>query len=139
MGAGAEGVSKLINHAAQPSMSDEAEYIVINDWLPSIVKVDEVESRHNASWNLIPGIKLPVTIVIIVMVLLIILCGPVRFVLCKKYPCKGMFGLCLPCCFPDSDNKTSHSTPHHNLSTTDLHDPPDMEEVYETIKDSMGT
>ena len=32
MGAGAEGVLKLINHAAQPSMSDESEYIVINDW-----------------------------------------------------------------------------------------------------------
>ena len=39
---GAEGVSKLINHTAQPSMSDEAKYIVINDWLPSIVKVNRV-------------------------------------------------------------------------------------------------
>ena len=135
MGTGAEVASKLINHAAQPSVSDEAEYIVINDWSPSIVKVDEVESNHNAGWNLILGIRSPVILVIIFMAQLIILCGPVRFVLRKKYQYKGMFGLCLLCCFPASDNKTSHSTPHHNSSTTDLYDPPNIEAGYETIKD----
>ena len=45
MGTGAEGVSKLINHAAQPSMSDEAEYIIVNDWSPSLVKVDEIHEN----------------------------------------------------------------------------------------------
>ena len=48
MGTSADRVSKLINHAAQPSMSDEAEYIIINDWSPSIVNVDEVELSHSS-------------------------------------------------------------------------------------------
>ena len=48
MGTGAKGVSKLINHAAQPSLFDDAEYIIINDWSPSIVKVDKVESSHSS-------------------------------------------------------------------------------------------
>ena len=42
MGAGAEGVSKLINHAAQPSVAGVDEYIVVNNWSPSIVKVNEI-------------------------------------------------------------------------------------------------
>ena len=43
MSVGDEGVSKLINHAAQPSVSNEGNYIVINNWSLSIIKVDEVE------------------------------------------------------------------------------------------------
>ena len=52
---------------------------------------------------------------------------------------KGIFGICLPCCFPSSGNKTAHSTPHNHKSstTTDLEDPTaDMEAVYETLKES---
>ena len=73
------------------------------------------------------------------MVLLILLCGPVRFVLQKKYPKKGIFGICLPCCFPFSGNKTAPSTPqNHTISnTTHRKDPPpDIETVYETLKES---
>ena len=73
------------------------------------------------------------------MVLLIILCGPVCFVLCKKYPHKGLFGLCMPFCFPNNSNKTSHPRLNHNSSSTDLQNPPDMEDVYKAIKDSSGT
>ena len=79
------------------------------------------------------------TYVIIVMVLLVTLCGPICIVLRKKYPPKGLFGLCMPCCFPDNSNKTSHPRLNHNSSSTDLQDPPDMEDVYEAIKDSSGT
>ena len=45
----------------------------------------------------------------------------------------------MPCCFPDNSNKTSHPRLNHNSSSTDLQDPPDMEDVYEAIKDSSGT
>ena len=48
MGAGAEGVSKLINHAAQPYVSDVDEYIIVNNWSSSIDKVDEIDSSHSS-------------------------------------------------------------------------------------------
>ena len=32
MGAGAEGVAKLINHASQPSVAGVDKYIVVNNW-----------------------------------------------------------------------------------------------------------
>ena len=70
-GTGAELASKLTNHAAQPAVSDEGEYIVINDYSPSLFKVDDIESTHNSGLNLIPGIRSSVTICIIVMVILI--------------------------------------------------------------------
>ena len=73
------------------------------------------------------------------MVLLVILCGPIRIVLCKKYPYKGLFGLCMPCCFPDNSNKTSHPRISHNSNSTDPQDLPHMEDKYEAIKDSSGT
>ena len=42
-----EAACHLIN-CPGPSMSDNAEYIVVNDYSPSIVKVDSVESNHSS-------------------------------------------------------------------------------------------
>ena len=48
IGTGAEVPSHLIN-GPRPDMSRESEYIVVNDYSPSLVKVDTVESYCSAS------------------------------------------------------------------------------------------
>ena len=77
IGTGAEVPSHLIN-GPRPDMSRESEYIVVNDYSPSLVKVDTVESYCSASCTWIPGIQNPVTVVIILMVTTIMICGPLR-------------------------------------------------------------
>ena len=71
MGTGAEVASHLINGPC-PEVSGEREYIVVNNYSPSLIKVDTVESTHNAGGYLILGIRNPLTVCIILMVLLIL-------------------------------------------------------------------
>ena len=71
-----EVASHLIK-GPHPSMSNDAEYIVVNKYLPSFVKVDSVESNHSPRGWWAPGISNPVTIVIILMVITILICGPI--------------------------------------------------------------
>ena len=67
IGTGAEVASHLIN-GPHPDMSGGVEYILINNYSPSLVKVDNVESTHNASGTWIPEIWNPVTVVIILTI-----------------------------------------------------------------------
>ena len=75
---------------------------------------------------------------IIVLVLLAILYRPIHIVLHKKYPHKGLFGLCMPCLFSDSSNKTSHPKITHNPDSENPQDSLDMEDVFKAIKDLPG-
>ena len=113
MGTEVEVTSHLIN-GPRLEVSGEGEYIVVNNYSPSLVKVDNVESTHNTSGTWIPGIWNPVTICIFFMVLVILIWGPLRWILHKIFPKVGMFGICLPCFSPPSNK--NHVKPKPAIS-----------------------
>ena len=79
------------------------------------------------------------------MVVIMVICGPLRCLFKQRFPKTSLFGFCLPCLAsysPEEQPKPSPLTPHHHLDDhkhiLELKNKPlDMEEEYAKLQTSQ--
>ena len=90
MGGGAELASHLISIGQ--TKGDRSEYVMMEDFGPSLVQMDSIElSTSRKSWY--PGFRSPVTLVISCLVIILLICIPIRYCMRKCIKITGLTGL----------------------------------------------
>ena len=119
IGGGEELESHLINK--RQTMSDRSEYVLMEDFGPSFVRMDSIESfTSERSWY--PGFRSPVKLVISLFVIILFICIPIRCCMRKCIKKAGLTGLfrSRPLCYGSTEPSSPPRQEPSSMDQTDF-------------------